>query len=270
MAKGHAKIGQTLKTAMETPRGKLPLRRHHDDDYWDCITVQARDVSLRATIVPRYKTSGLSGDEWRISARLQVFAGQAGQALVLERTFHRMRRLTEHAPVFLWREARTLLGVPDATLVATRKGVVLTTRAFPTFGEAALGMGWHIVTANEGEDGVEWHHLSDEEERAHCQQVGCSDPPVNVYHLKKLLYGDHPPDTFYAPKYDFEGQYVWYCARHTTRGDCGFEDADKNLELVQGSGVARQHAADESPSAFGGTIEVTLPPKEPPKERSHE
>lgn len=250
-----SKIGQTLKTGFGK-KDKWPLRRHRDDWYWDRVEVNAGDVALLATIVPRYKTSGLSGDEWRVLARLQV-ACAGYSRFVLERGFSGMRTLAEHSAVFLWRECRTLLGIRDATLTALRKGVVLTERKFPTFGEAALGIGWHIVTANEGEKNVPWHHLSDEEERAHCQQVGCSDPPINVYRLKKILYGDHPPDTFYAPKYDFEGQYVWYCARHTTRGDCGFEDADKNLELVQGPGTASPLDSDESPSAFGGIVEIT-------------
>ena len=251
-----AKIGETLKTSFGK-KDKWPLRRHRDDWYSDRVEVNAGYVALLATVIPRYKTSGLSGDEWRVSSRIQVATGTgAGAHIVLERGFNSMRGLAEYSPVFLWRECRTLLGVRDATLTALRKGHVLTERKFPTFGEAALGIGWHIVTANEGEKDVAWHHLSDEEERSHCQQVGCSDPPVNVYHLKKILHGDNPPDTFYAPKYDFEGQYVWYCARHTTRGDCGFEDADANLELVQGAGLARQVASDESPSVMGGVIEI--------------
>jgi len=39
-------------------------KRHDDDEWWD---------EIRITTVPRYKTSGLSGDEWRTSARIQVF-----------------------------------------------------------------------------------------------------------------------------------------------------------------------------------------------------
>jgi hypothetical protein len=251
------RIAETLKTGFGK-KDKWPLRRHRDDDYCDRIEVNAGDVALLATIVPRYKTSHLSGDEWRVSARLQVAVGStaADSRMVLERGFGRMRDLEKYASVFLWRECRALLGVRDATLTACRKGVVLTERKFDTFGEAALGMGWHIVTANEGERGVPWHHLSDEEERQHCQQVGCSEPPVNVYRLKKILYGDHPPETFMVPKYDFEGQYVCYCARHTTRGDCGFEDADANMVLVSGNGLAREHADDESPSIMGGVVEI--------------
>lgn len=253
-------IEQTLKTAMGQ-KDKLPLRRHHDDDYWDEITIDTKVVHLRAHVVPRYKTSGLSGDEWRTSAVLEVKRDGYDEPHV-RRSFGRMHRdLAAYGPHFIYQNAFPLLGEPDAVFIVKRKGILLTTRKFPTFGDAAMGMGWHIVTANEGEEGVEWHHLTDEEERAHCQQVGCSDTPVNVYRLKKLMEGQDRR-CFLEPQYDFVGQYVWYCARHTTRGDCGFEDADTNLELVQGDGKGRPRARDESPSAFGGVINVTLP-KEP-------
>ena len=42
---------------------RVSYQRHHDDDYID---------EIRIRIVPRYKTSGLSGDEWRIAARVEL------------------------------------------------------------------------------------------------------------------------------------------------------------------------------------------------------
>jgi hypothetical protein len=245
------RIGETLKSAF-AKKTKMPLRRHRDDDYWDEIAIDTEKVHLRAFIVPRFKTSGLSGDEWRISAKLEVHH-DGHKEPVVSHGFHRMHRgLCAYGSHFIYQGAAHLLGEPNAFLVARRKGVVLTQHRFPYFGDAAMGMGWHILTANEGRKDMPWHHLTDEEERQHCQQVGCPDPPVNVFHLKKIV----SDEGFKEPKYDFEGQYVWYCARHTTRGDCGFEDADANLELVAGSGVAREHADDESPAAFGGVIEI--------------
>jgi hypothetical protein len=257
IGKAVERIGQTLKAEFGKKPPKRPLRRHRDDNYWDEIVILSGQVVLHGFIVPRYKTSGLSGDEWRISARLVVkYTGNP----VIERSFHRMNDLLKYAPGFIYSERERLLqGAEATTLVAKRKRIDLCELTFNSFGDAAMGMAWHLVTANEGTAGVKWHHLTDEEERARCQQVGCAEPPVNVYHLKKLLYGDHPPDTFFAPKYDFEGQYVWYCARHTTRGDCGFEDADNNLELVEGDGTSVQRGSDESPSILGGVTEVEMP-----------
>lgn len=43
--------------------GKPWYERHEDDEYFDEITIRT---------VPRWKTSGMSGDEWRVSARVTV------------------------------------------------------------------------------------------------------------------------------------------------------------------------------------------------------
>lgn len=240
-------LAETLRTGL-TKRDPMPLRRHKDDSYWDELIILSGPVVLHGTMVPRYKTSGLSGDEWRVHAQLVV--KRAGN-VVVNRGFHRMNDLLTHAPGFVYAERDRLLDRQDeARLVFKRKGHSLTEQAFPTFGDAAMGVYWHGIVANEGTRDAPWNHLSDEQERGHCQQVGCAAPPKNFYRLKKILYGDHSPDTFLVPKYDFEGQYVWYCARHTRRGDCGYEDADANLELVKGGGVARQHEEDESPSGL--------------------
>ena len=248
------RIGETIKEAFARPP-RMPLRRHRDDCYWDEVLVLAGPVVLHGFIMPRYKTSGLSGDEWRIRAQLVV---KVDDTSIVDRSFHDMNGLLTHAPGFIYAERSAWQPVDQkhpAKLVVKRKGIPICERDFPSFGEAAMGMLWHVVTANEGTAGVEWHHLTDDEERARCQQVGCGDLAVNFYRLKRLMYGNSRR-CFLEPEYDFEGQYVWYCARHTTRGDCGLEDADDNLELVAGNGVAREHEVDESPSVAGGVVRV--------------
>jgi len=246
------KLGDVLGEAMRKPPS-LPLHRHRDDDYCDRIEIAANGVHLRAHIVPRYKTSGLSGDEWRISARLEIFERSQTDPL-FARGFHRMSDLLKYGPHHIYANARHLLVCDHASLIVQRKGVALMQQWFPTFGDAAMGMAWHIITANEGSPDVEWHHLTTEEELARCQQVGCGESPKNVYHLKKLQIGSR--QLMVQPEYDFTGQFTWYCARHTERGDCSLEDCDSNLELVEGNGVAVTHASDESPSALGGIIEL--------------
>ena len=249
------RLGQTIAEALAKPAAKYPLRRHRDDGYVDEVSLSAAGgVRLHASIVPRYKTSGLSGDEWRISAVLEVFQG-ASERPFFTRAFHSMRRLFEYSPKFLYEECRDVLGASPAVLRVSRKGVECFGQSFPTFGQAAIGLGWHVTVANEGTAGVEWHHLTNEEELARCQQVGCAAPPVNLFHLKQIDEGKSGGHLV-TPPYDFVGQYVWYCARHTTRGNCGLEDADRNLELVAGAGLARPHAGDEAESAFGGVIGV--------------
>jgi hypothetical protein len=221
----------SISSEGEKMKNKTPLRRHHDDDYWDAVTIQsATGANFRAFIYPRYKTSGLSGDEWRISAIVEVRTHPKEEPASLGRLYHRMNKVFEYAPYFVYKGTPELFSAPDATLTVERKGHVLMTEVRPTFGDAVIGLGWHIVTANEGRDGVEWHHLTDEQEREHCQQVGCSKPPVVVYRIKKLQV--HPSERFMVkPEFDFQGQFTWYCADHSERGDCGLEDADDNLEL---------------------------------------
>ena len=56
-------IGQVLKD--NVPWGDRPFYdRHRDDDFIDAVEV---------VTVPRYKTSGLSGDEWRFGVRIRLY-----------------------------------------------------------------------------------------------------------------------------------------------------------------------------------------------------
>lgn len=207
---------------------RLPLRRHHDDDYWDRIIIQAATgANFVAYIQPRYKTSGLSGDEWRISAHVEVRLHPRAEPIAA-RTFHRMRNVLEYAPYFVYSSRPDLFSSPAAVLTVERKGRLLLQEERRTFGDALIGLGWHIVTANEGRAGVTWHHLSDEEERAHCQQVGCADPPTVIYRIKKLQISPSH-SVMVEPDSDRSPQFAWYCEKHRTRGDCGLEDCDTNL-----------------------------------------
>jgi hypothetical protein len=210
---------------------KLPLRRHHDDDYLDRITIHAASgANFVAFIRPRYKTSGLSGDEWRVSATVEV-RRHPNSELVATRTFHRMRNVLEYAAYFVYTKEPQLFSSPATVIRVDRKGHALITEHRPTFGDALIGLGWHIVTANEGREGVQWNHLTYEQEREHCQQVGCAQPPVVTYRIKKLQVA--PSESYMVePEYDFMCQHTWYCEEHRRRGDCGLEDADVNLEAV--------------------------------------
>jgi len=62
---------------MRTPK---PFYKRHEDDEWI--------DEIRVKVVPRYKTSGLSGNEWRVSALVQF----SRKGVVLrERRVHRIR-----------------------------------------------------------------------------------------------------------------------------------------------------------------------------------
>jgi|SRR5579884_882736 len=212
------------------------LRRHHDDEYWDEITITAKYAGLGIHVVPRWKTSGLSGDEWRISTRMTL---NNRQGPIYETTFNSMRFALSFAPHFVWQHGRELLTAVDATLVYMRKGHTLWSQQFPTFADAAFGVYYHGVVANEQSPG--WHHLSDQEERQHCAQPGCNELPVCLYQLKNIMYGGSSGSrrTFMPPEYNFEAKHTWFCDKHKRRGDCGLEDADANYEVIiaAGSGI---------------------------------
>ena len=63
-------------------------RRHEDDEYID---------EIRIKLVPRFKTSGLSGDEWRISAVIQF--SRKGQVL-WEKAFSKLSAAVNALPWF--------------------------------------------------------------------------------------------------------------------------------------------------------------------------
>ncbi len=235
---------------------KIRLARHHDDEYWDEISIHAplykeRAAGLGVHVIPRYKTSDMSGDEWRICARLGL---SNREGTFFERDFGKMNWAMNYGSHFVWTEAKAFLDLPNATLVVSRKGHTLWAATFPTFGDAAIGMAWHIVVANEQSDG--WKNLKNEEERAHCQQPGCEEAPACLYRLKKIQYGSSR-HTFKEPTYDHEARHRWFCARHAERGDCGLEDCDSNYDVIIAVDPKRD-PRDESPSIFGGAIGVDL------------
>lgn len=65
------------------------FKRHDDDEWYD---------EIRISVVPRYKTSGLSGDEWRVSAKLEVFRKGV---LLKERSFSKMHYAADFLPAVL-------------------------------------------------------------------------------------------------------------------------------------------------------------------------
>lgn len=73
-------------------KSKIKLHRHHEDQYIDEIKIR---------LVPRFKTSGLSGDEWRISAVMEFY--RKGNK-VYENCFNNMSTACSALPWF-WKVA---------------------------------------------------------------------------------------------------------------------------------------------------------------------
>lgn len=155
-------------------------RRHHDDETFDDISIVAE---------PRFKTSGLSGDEWRVSYRMVL---KRKGTVLFERSYNRLSAALAHLPWVMrvmFEEGPTFDGFRNDEFEAHLKN------------EAAL-----------------------------CHQVGCGLPSTVFYRLKQIYAkeGDGP-----LPTNGLEYT-VSFCQRHSTRGDCGREDADDNYELIEG------------------------------------
>lgn len=67
----------------------MNIKRHEDDDIFD-------DVRIR--LVPRYKTSGLSGDEWRVSAILEM---RRKGTVIYTRGYRNVETAAAHLPWLL-------------------------------------------------------------------------------------------------------------------------------------------------------------------------
>lgn len=73
------------------------IERHRDDEIFDDVRIQ---------VVPRYKTSGLSGDEWRVSAVVEL---KRKGTVIYSRGYHTVQDAASHLPWLL----RTVLELGD-------------------------------------------------------------------------------------------------------------------------------------------------------------
>lgn len=126
---------------------------------------------VRFITIPRYKTSGLSGDEWRISIAVQ---------------FYRNGELKHESGGY--RNMETAMGFAYADYCR------------------AVGEG-NACFAGEGD---------------FCDQEGCKEKATTKCALKFRWCRDgHKSEPT-------NSDYRLFCDKHSTRGDCGLDDADDN------------------------------------------
>lgn len=176
---------------------RLQHKRHPDSGWYDRVEVD---------IVPRYKTSGLSGNEWRTSVRLRWF----------------FKGLQVGEQFFGRNIDRALSYIPHVLAVASDSGA-----------------------------SDEW--LAHEKKK--CDQPGCSADAVGRFKLKRETADNgsllDPSENAYSESFR------QFCRQHLRRGDCSREDADENYEPLDGIGPDGSSNVIESPSAFGGVVEVS-------------
>lgn len=233
------------KKLFDAPRYK----RHSDDEWFDEVRFETGEGTLlRIVIKYRYKTSSMSGDEWRTSANIQVRRGKAWS------DFDTGHANLEAAcrglyPAFFTSHPE-LHGVMTTTVDFYRKGVKLYEASYDgqplEFIHAAGHLPSALVQARQ-----DTARMPDEYD--YCFQPGCPEKAVSTYRLKM----EYSRDGVFSrePRRETRRR---FCLRHLRRGDCGLEDADDNYEVVEGPGPdeAQGWQGDVSEAAFGGFIDL--------------
>lgn len=228
--------------------------RHKEDRGWDEVRLVTESIVLRAVYVPRYKTSGLSGDEWRVSVGWQWRGGPDEEWAFFDGPRYgdlQAACSALYAGLFSshqeWHQLRCL------RVDWYRKGGKLYEQthdgeALPLLATAGH-LPWGLVVAGEHYHG-RWPDRASE-----CFQVSCQEEPVSTYALKHTYCYDGHQDEATMGKRRLARR---FCKLHLRRGDCGLEDADRNYEVLDGPGPGEHETPTEqiSASAFGGAFHV--------------
>lgn len=250
-----------------TMKEELDFVRHKKDEFFDEIRIvtEGGAPSFRAVVRERYKTSGLSGDEWRFSNMWQICE-----------------------PDHLWRDfdggycsfevcmAALFPGIykshpnlHDVIVLQTEywwKGHNLYTMTYdgkPLPLLAAAGhMPWAYIRAREGEYDTKTYEML---RSKLCFQPGCAEEAVSTYGLKKRYCEEgHETDAtrkgFGANASKIIREAVRFCSQHLRRGDCALQDSDDNYIVLDGPGPDghKMPASKESPSSFGGCVNINI------------
>jgi len=197
----------------------------------------------------RYKTSGLSGDEWRFGFMWQVLGatwedldGQyISQSSAMAAFYPAFR--TSHpnwhdnicnSTQFLWR------GQPLIEMTDDGKPMPLL--------DAIGCLAWALIQAGEQAP------RSARDDSNVCGQPGCVETPVSLFRKKQDFHRN-----IGVPREYYDGDlFIRFCKKHLRRGDCGLDDADRNYELMEGIGPDGNEPDPKvvSKSGFGGIINL--------------
>lgn len=193
---------------------------------------------LRLRLQERYKTSDMSGDEWRFSSRLGLREHPSDPWVEVSGGYHTIE--THVAALYAELFGNFKGGEKHQWLYKKRvSGVAFGWKGEPTFfghddGDKSTPV---LVTAGH----LPWSLIIAREQGAHhneelvrlCAQPGCEDLAVSTYRLRKLrtCKSRGCMDDSYDGK-----KARAFCVKHLRRGDASLEDADDNYEVVRGPG----------------------------------
>lgn len=228
----------------------MHFKRHRDDEWFDEIRLETETGPiLRLVTVPRYKTSGLSGDEWRTSGQIQYMTDDGWAPF--DRAVMNLEAATMALYPGLYTSHPALHNVVTTSIDFYRKGRLeyrstYDDQVLPLI-HAAGHLPWATVLAGENVIAAyEWEKW--------CFQPGCPNLAVSTYQIIKEYsrWGDEIPQPLPEP------YHRRFCKRHLQRGNAGLEDADSNYIVIDGPGPdeAEGWGEDESEAVFGGVIDL--------------
>lgn len=131
----------------------------------------------------------------------------------------------------------------SATAQLLYKGVVVKEEVFYGNVESAI-MGLPSLYKDASEDlSIQWPTFEE-----YCDQEGCKEKATTTLKLKKNFCHCGAESDPYEFNKD-RNVVRRFCDRHSTRGDCGLEDADRNYEILDGGSQTEPPAEDKSQSA---------------------
>lgn len=218
--------------------------RHKDDQGIDEILFVDRLVQtvaeanqhafLRIALIERYKTSGLSGDEWRFSAGLYLREDDRKDWRLIS-TEGSLDSMCAALYPSLYGDFQQ--GKWTSELVKRKVGnIVFQWKGLPIWGCSYDGEATDLMVAA-GHLPWAWGAAGDQgcdpgPLKELCCQPGCAEPLVSIYRLKhRYCQAGHQSDTLKGTD-EVRG----FCAKHLRRGNCGLEDGDDNYEVLEGPG----------------------------------
>lgn len=216
-------------------------------------------VVLRLRCNYRYKTSGLSGNQWRVSWMWQANVRLLGDVQPAREAgwwnydgpYHTIEAACAAAFPGIFTSQQQIHNYRCLHIDFFRKNRKLYEANHPTTQRVIDALGhlpWALLMA--GDAGVPegtsaWNN-------ALCFQSGCPEPAVSVYQLKQEFCCDGHPGT------PTPIVLRCFCGIHLERGDGGLEDADSNYVVLEG-GRGPDQATPHEFSRAAKTVIVDVP-----------
>ena len=230
--------------------------RHPDDEWFDGVIVAG--AGLRLVIRERYKTSGLSGDEWRFGYMWQRIVD--GTWVDYDGQYSGLSTALAAFYPGLYTDHREMHNDVVGHVDFMRKDHVAYRATYEDEPRELIVVAGHLpwaeLVARDAGCSPDYLHLHDL-----CFQPGCVKPAVSTYLLNAKWCArcgnkgeDNPTMGFGKSPRRYARR---FCQSHLRRGDAGLDDADSNYEVVQGPGPGEGEPVGDKikPAVFGGVIQ---------------